>query len=62
MWTDDEHSITFTGLGQVAFNLTCTEEKYENPDWQMGEIYSSRTITCGKVDRTFKPSDIHAIA
>ncbi|AEO56633.1 hypothetical protein MYCTH_2078150 [Thermothelomyces thermophilus ATCC 42464] len=59
---DPQWPITFTGRGQVAFNLTCTEEKYENPDWQMGEIYSSRTITCGKVNRTFKPTDIDAIA
>lgn len=53
---------TFTGAGATNFTLTCEEEKYENPDWEIGEIYSSRTITCEKQDKKVKPSELSAVA
>lgn len=53
---------TFTGRGGTNFNLTCTDETWENPNWELGQIYSSRTITCDKVDKTFKPDELTAVA
>ncbi|KAK4243971.1 hypothetical protein C7999DRAFT_44303 [Corynascus novoguineensis] len=65
-WTCDDKDpqwpTTFTGRGGTNFNLTCTDETWENPKWEPGQIYSSRTITCGKVDKTFKPDELTAIA
>jgi len=60
--TDPQWPTTFTGRGHVDLPLECTDKTEENPDWQMGEIYSSRTITCAKVDSTFKPTELSAVA
>ncbi|OAA65341.1 hypothetical protein SPI_02128 [Niveomyces insectorum RCEF 264] len=36
----------FQYAGRVTLPLTCAETNYSNPDWQVGEIYSSREVTC----------------
>ncbi|KAK4141253.1 uncharacterized protein C8A04DRAFT_31231 [Dichotomopilus funicola] len=65
-WTcddaDPKYPTTFTAYGATNFTLTCEEATYQNPDWQIGEIYSSRTITCEKQDKTVKPSQLSAVA
>jgi hypothetical protein len=54
--------ITFTGRGNANFTLECSDEKWENPDWEMGQIYSSRTVTCKPVDSEIKPTEMTAVA
>ncbi|KAK4150836.1 hypothetical protein C8A00DRAFT_36523 [Chaetomidium leptoderma] len=65
-WTcadqDPQWPITFTGRGQANLTLDCTDETWENPDWEMGQIYSSRNIDCGLVDSRVVPIDLSAVA
>ncbi|KAI8625646.1 hypothetical protein F5Y19DRAFT_449707 [Xylariaceae sp. FL1651] len=65
-WTcsdqDPQYPITFTGYGAVNLTLNCTDDFYQNPDWQPGEIYSDRTIDCTPVTLPLKPYDKTAIA
>ncbi|KAK3297231.1 uncharacterized protein B0H64DRAFT_121216 [Chaetomium fimeti] len=65
-WTCDDKDpkwpTTFTGRGQVDLTLECEDEKWENKEWEMGQIYSSRTITCAPVESTFKPTELTAVA
>ncbi|KAK4656513.1 hypothetical protein QC762_204930 [Podospora pseudocomata] len=65
-WTcrdqDPQYPITFTAKGSANVTLGCTEDFYQNANWTMGDIYSRRTITCGKVDSAVVPYEISAIA
>ncbi|KAJ4288812.1 hypothetical protein N0V88_007139 [Collariella sp. IMI 366227] len=49
---------TFVVSGSTDLDLTCTDIKTENPDWQPGEIYSSRDIKCTPVDVKFTPFQV----
>ncbi|KAK4179163.1 hypothetical protein QBC36DRAFT_343964 [Triangularia setosa] len=65
-WTcrdqDPQYPITFTAKGSANFTLGCNEESYQNANWTIGQIYSSRTVTCGKVDSVVTPYEISAVA
>ncbi|RYP16626.1 hypothetical protein DL765_005017 [Monosporascus sp. GIB2] len=65
-WTcsdeDPQYPITIHAYGCLNLALDCKDEKWENPDWQMGEIYSSRTVTCDLVTEPMKPYRMEAIA
>ncbi|KAI1430985.1 hypothetical protein GGR50DRAFT_698469 [Xylaria sp. CBS 124048] len=63
-WTceDRDYPITFGGYGTVNLTLDCKEDQYQNPNWTMGQIYSSRFITCAPVTLPLKPHDETAIA
>ncbi|KAL2131456.1 hypothetical protein VTI74DRAFT_5086 [Chaetomium olivicolor] len=49
---------TFVASSSTDLPLTCTETKTENPDWQPGEIYSSRDIKCIPIDIIFTPLQV----
>ncbi|KAI0193682.1 hypothetical protein EV127DRAFT_384776 [Xylaria flabelliformis] len=65
-WTctdeDPQYPTTFHGYGAVNLTLTCNETNYQNPDWQEGETYSLRTISCAPVTLPLKPYDKTAVA
>lgn len=42
--------------------LDCEETKYQNPNWTMGQIYSTRDIKCAPVDATIVPTELTAVA
>lgn len=48
-WNCAGEGSRFTAIGGVKLNLTCDDTTWQNPNWTTGQIYSSRTITCGKV-------------
>ena len=52
--------VRFTANGATNLTLDCTDETEENPDWQIGEIYSSRQVQCKPVSQPLKPSQISA--
>ncbi|KXX73715.1 hypothetical protein MMYC01_207260 [Madurella mycetomatis] len=66
-WTctdqDPQWPITFTGRGEVNFALDCTETTYQNPNWTIGETYSSREIKCTPIEETkIVPFELSAVA
>ncbi|KAI1277743.1 hypothetical protein F5Y07DRAFT_84602 [Xylaria sp. FL0933] len=65
-WTcddeDPQYPITFTGYGTVNLTLACNQTYYQNPDWQSGEIYSDRDISCAPVTLPLTPHDKTAVA
>ncbi|KAI1306662.1 hypothetical protein F5Y03DRAFT_354117 [Xylaria venustula] len=65
-WTcddeDPQYPITFTDYGTVNLTLVCNETDYQNPDWQQGEIYSDRDISCAPVTLPLTPHDKTAVA
>ncbi|KAI1326703.1 hypothetical protein F5Y16DRAFT_225524 [Xylariaceae sp. FL0255] len=46
---------SFTALGSIDLNLSCTDTYYQNPNWTEGEIYSTRTIDCNPVTIPLTP-------
>ncbi|GAP93076.1 hypothetical protein SAMD00023353_10000270 [Rosellinia necatrix] len=65
-WTctdeDPQYPVTFRAYGTINLNLDCKETNYQNPDWQMGETYSNRDITCAPVTLPLQPHDKTAVA
>ncbi|KAK4236176.1 hypothetical protein C8A03DRAFT_45789 [Achaetomium macrosporum] len=65
-WTCDDKDpqwpITFTGYGDANLTLDCTDTTWKNPNWTLGQIYSSRDIKCTPVDATIKPTELMAVA
>jgi len=65
-WTCDDNDpvypTTFTGRGSVDLPLVCKDETWKNDKWEIGQIYSSRTITCAPVEAVIKPSELSAVA
>ncbi|KAL7912645.1 hypothetical protein GGI35DRAFT_258200 [Trichoderma velutinum] len=48
-WSCADEGSRFTAIGGVTLNLTCDDTTWQNPNWTAGQIYSTRTVTCGKV-------------
>ncbi|KAK4118175.1 hypothetical protein N657DRAFT_584095 [Parathielavia appendiculata] len=65
-WTcndkEPQWPATFTGRGDVNLTLSCNETTWENPNWTIGQIYSSREIKCAAVQAVIKPYEMEAIA
>ncbi|TGJ86636.1 hypothetical protein E0Z10_g2105 [Xylaria hypoxylon] len=59
---DPQYPITFGGYGTVNLTLDCKETNYQNPNWQPGQIYSSRVINCAPVTLPLTPHDKTAVA
>ena len=53
---------TFHGYGLVNLTLGCTETEYQNPNWTMGETYSSRTRDCTTPDVQLPAYQMSAVA
>ncbi|TPX14772.1 uncharacterized protein E0L32_005167 [Thyridium curvatum] len=65
-WTcsdlDPQYPARFNAYGTTQVPQECKDVTETNPDWQMGQIYSSRTVTCDVVDLTIKPYEMTAVA
>jgi hypothetical protein len=65
-WTcadrDPQWPTTFTGRGGINLTLDCTDTFWQNPNWTMGEFYSTRDIKCKPVDAKIVPGDLSAVA
>ncbi|KAL2132476.1 hypothetical protein VTI74DRAFT_3750 [Chaetomium olivicolor] len=59
---DPQWPTTFTGRGEVTLPLDCTDETWQNPNWELGQIYSSRNIKCKPVQATIVPFELTAVA
>jgi hypothetical protein len=56
----DDKTTTFQASGTTKLTLTCTDEKWTNPNYTTGtgQFYSTETITCALVDVTIKPFEV----
>lgn len=58
-WTcsdeDAQYPDTFIYAGQVNLTMECTTSTYQNPDWEIGQIYSSNFTNCKQSDVTVPP-------
>ena len=61
-WSCPDEGSRFTAKGCVTLPLECSESKYQNPDWQAGEIYSTRNIYCGLVTVKAPVQEIYGVA
>lgn len=52
----------FWGEGGAKLNLNCSDQTWKNPDWKMGQIYSSRTVTCKHINAPVPVQTMHAVA
>ncbi|KAM7187332.1 hypothetical protein V8F33_011322 [Rhypophila sp. PSN 637] len=59
---DPEYPTIFTAGGAVTMNLECNTKSWTNPNWTMGDIYSSTITTCQPVDLSLSPDQISAVA
>ncbi|KJZ79483.1 hypothetical protein HIM_00952 [Hirsutella minnesotensis 3608] len=48
-WNCLSEGSRFEAKGGVQLNLKCKETQYQNPDWKLGQIYSTRNIDCEHV-------------
>lgn len=48
-WSCLDEGSRFMAEGGTTLNLNCNETNWQNPDWQEGELYSTRLITCAHV-------------
>ena len=53
---------TIHAYGTVDLDLECKDETWVNPDWKIGQIYSSRTVTCDPVTLPLEPYQMEAVA
>lgn len=60
--TDPTYPVTYGATGTVNLALTCNETFWQNPDWTVGQIYSTRGIICDPVTLPLVPSAMTAIA
>lgn len=65
-WTcrdgDPRWPTTFTGYAAVNLQLDCTESTWQNQNWTMGQIYSTRDVRCSPVDLSINPKEMTAVA
>lgn len=61
-WICDKDGSEFWAEGGIDLKLKCNEKNYKNPHWKMGQIYSSRTITCDKVTTKVPIKSLRAAA
>ncbi|RDA89874.1 hypothetical protein CP533_6653 [Ophiocordyceps camponoti-saundersi (nom. inval.)] len=48
-WSCPSEGSRFEARGGVTLNLECQDTKWQNPDWKMGQIYSTHNIDCKPV-------------
>ena len=60
--TRHARSARFTAYGMADLSLDCNETMYRNPNWTMGQIYSSRQIKCLPVTLDISPYEMEAVA
>jgi hypothetical protein len=61
-WTCPDEQARFSAIGGVTLDLNCKDVEWQNPDWQPGQFYSTRTVTCNHVDAQAPIKEISGIA
>ncbi|KAG5975973.1 hypothetical protein E4U55_007516 [Claviceps digitariae] len=61
-WTCASEGSRFWAEGGANLTLSCKDETWHNPEWKMGQIYSSRVITCDHLDASIPILEMAAVA
>ena len=61
-WACSGEGSRFWAEGGTKLDLNCHEEKWQNPSWEQGQIYSTDTITCDHVNAKVPVTSIRAVA
>ncbi|KAH7324951.1 hypothetical protein B0I35DRAFT_476152 [Stachybotrys elegans] len=61
-WSCPDQGVYYMAEGGADLDLDCTEETWENPDWEVGQIYSTRFIACEPVTVSAPIETIRGIA
>lgn len=61
-WHCAGENSRFEAEGGVKLDLDCEEEFWQNPDWDMGEFYSTRTVTCNFVTVPAPIEEVRGVA
>ncbi|OAA33574.1 hypothetical protein AAL_01039 [Moelleriella libera RCEF 2490] len=61
-WICPEEESQFWGEGGAKLKLDCKDETWKNPNWTVGQIYTSRTVTCNHIDAPIPIDSMRAIA
>lgn len=48
-WHCPGEGSRFEAEGGVTLSLECTDTEHKNPDWKIGEIYSTQEVKCNNV-------------
>lgn len=48
-WECEDAMSLFIAQGGIELDLDCETEEWTNPDWQQGEFYSTKYITCAHI-------------
>lgn len=59
---DPQYPITLWAYGNATLSLECEDTTWTNPNWTLGQIYSSRTVQCAPVTLPVKPHTMTAVA
>ncbi|CAM1510818.1 Fc.00g083310.m01.CDS01 [Cosmosporella sp. VM-42] len=60
-WQCLEQGGRFHAKGGVTLDLDCEDTTWKNPEWEEGQIYSQRTITCAKKTVSAPITEISAV-
>jgi hypothetical protein len=60
-WTCPEEGARFMAEGGVVLDLSCHEQSWQNPNWTLGETYSTHFVTCDLVDAETPIEEISAV-
>ncbi|KFG78811.1 hypothetical protein MANI_007455 [Metarhizium anisopliae] len=61
-WACPEEGSRFWAQGGSKLDLTCTDETWQNDNWTIGQIYSSRTISCNHINAPVPIEAMQAVA
>ncbi|KAK2594493.1 hypothetical protein QQS21_007774 [Conoideocrella luteorostrata] len=61
-WACPQEGSRFWAEGGANLTLDCKDDTWKNPEWKMGQIYSSRTITCNHIDAPVTIESMRAVA
>ncbi|RCI08991.1 hypothetical protein L249_4990 [Ophiocordyceps polyrhachis-furcata BCC 54312] len=61
-WSCPSEGSRFEARGGVTLNLSCRDTKWQNPDWKMGQIYSTHNVDCQRVTVKAPVSEMSGVA
>ncbi|KAG6001543.1 hypothetical protein E4U21_004100 [Claviceps maximensis] len=61
-WICAKEGSRFWAKGGANLTLSCKDDTWHNPEWKMGQTYSSRTVTCDHLNANVPVSSMAGVA